>query len=394
MELNKPNIAFKKRGPQFLAMYFLLICVACGRNPKVLSREPETNDITGNFYLPPKAQIDDPGLLHAELVFGLEEKPTPQCHASTIAETGTGLVVAYFAGTHEKHPDVGIWVSRMEDNNQWTPPVEVVNGQIDEETRYPCWNPVLFQPKDGPLMLFYKVGPSPMDWWGMLMTSLDGGRTWSTPEKLGKDPAIGHLLGPIKNKPIALADGTIICPSSTEEVGEETFWRVHFEMSRDQGKSWEVIGPINDGITFDAIQPSILIHGPEHLQVLCRTRQDVIASSFSEDGGITWSEMEGIDLPNPNSGTDAVTLRDGRHLLVYNHSTKEGEEPKGRNILNLALSEDGKEWRPVMTLENEPIRAGYAYPSIIQSEDGLVHITYTYNRESVKYVLIDPSALD
>jgi predicted neuraminidase len=391
--LINPIPDFRGMASRMLAVSLLLFCIACGRNPKVLSRDQESNDITGNFYLPPKAKIDDPGLLHAELIYELDERPTPQCHASTIAETSSGLVVAYFAGTHEKHPDVGIWVSRLE-GSQWTQPVEVANGQIDKDTRYPCWNPVLFQPKKGPLMLFYKVGPSPMDWWGMLMTSSDGGITWSTPEKLGEDPAIGYLLGPIKNKPIELADGTIICPSSTEEVAEETFWKVHFEISRDQGKTWEVIGPINDGIAFDAIQPSILIHGPQRLQVLCRTRQNVIASSFSEDGGNSWSEMEGIDLPNPNSGTDAVTLRDGRHLLIYNHSTREGEEPKGRNILNLAISNDGIDWRPVMTLENEPIRAGYAYPSIIQSKDGLVHITYTYNRESVKYALIDPSALD
>ncbi len=376
-----------------VALSLLVISLACGRNPKVLSKITETNDITGNFFLPPKAGDGTPGFLHAELVFGLEDRPTPQCHASTIAETEAGLVVAYFAGTHEKHPDVGIWVSRMEDN-EWTDPVEVANGKEDENTRYPCWNPVLFQPTSGPLMLFYKVGPSPMDWWGMVMTSSDGGKTWSSPEKLGEDPTIGHLLGPIKNKPIELSDGTIICPSSTEEVADETFWKVHFEISRDQGNSWEVVGPINDGVEFDAIQPSILVHGPQRLQVLCRTRQDVISSSFSEDAGNTWTEMEATELPNPNSGTDAVTLSDGRHLLIYNHSTKEGEEPKGRNILNLAISYDGIEWRPVMTLENEPNRAGYAYPSIIQSRDGLVHVTYTYNRESVKYALIDPSALD
>ena len=103
--------------------------------------------------------------------------------------------------------------------------------------------------------------------------------------------------------------------------------------------------------------------------------------------------MTAMDLPNPNSGTDAVTLHDGRQLLIYNHTTREGEEPKGRNLLNLALSTDGIQWEPVMTLENEPIEDGYAYPAIIQSSDGLVHITYTYNRRSIKYVLVDPAKL-
>lgn len=168
---------------------------------------------------------------------------------------------------------------------------------------------------------------------------------------------------------------------------------MHFEISKDLGKTWEVVGPINDGETFDAIQPSILTHEDGRLQVLCRTRQNVIAESWSDDQGQSWSEMAATSLPNPNSGTDAVTLADGRHLLVYNHSTKEGEEPKGRNILNLAISDDGKTWHPFMTLENEPNNAGYSYPAIIQSSDGKVHITYTYDRISVKYVVIDPAKI-
>ncbi|MFO7257464.1 MAG: exo-alpha-sialidase, partial [Bacteroidota bacterium] len=118
-----------------------------------------------------------------------------------------------------------------------------------------------------------------------------------------------------------------------------------------------------------------------------------VAQAWSNDQGRTWSEMTATMLPNPNSGTDAVTLQDGRQLLVYNHTTKEGDEPKDRNMLNVALSDDGENWTPVMTLENEPIQAGYSYPAVIQTSDGLVHITYTYARESIKYVVLDPEKL-
>lgn len=361
-----------------------VFCITCS----------QPSNITGHVDLPSKADTTNPAYLRSELIYPLDNRPTPECHASTIVETPDGMIAALFAGTHESHPDVGIWVSRMVDG-KWALPEEVANGVQNDTLRYPCWNPVLFQPKGGDLMLFYKVGPSPQTWWGMIITSKDSGKTWSEPRKLGEDSKVGHLLGPIKNKPIQLANGTIISPTSIEypkSDGEDQDWRVYFEISKDLGQTWEVVGPINDGVKFDAIQPSILTYPDGRMQVICRTRQDVLAESWSEDQGQTWSEMTAMALPNPNSGTDAVTLADGRQLLVYNHSTKQGEEPKERNMLNVALSDDGKTWEPVMTLENEPIEDGYAYPAVIQSSDGLVNITYTYNRRSIKYVVLDPKA--
>ena len=324
----------------------------------------------------------------AQLIYSLDDKPTPECHASTIVETPDGFVAAWFAGTKEKHPDVGIRVARF-DGTKWSESVEVANGIQSADQRFPCWNPVLFQPKTGPLMLFYKVGPSPSQWWGMLMTSGDHGKTWSKPRKLGEDPKLGEqnkqLAGPVKNKPIQLSDGAILCPSSTEHVG----WRVHFEVTRDLGKTWEVIGPINDASEFDAIQPSILTYPDGRMQVLCRSKQRVITTSWSADGGKTWSKITATELPNPNSGTDAVTLSDGRQLLVYNHTTRGGSFPSGRQMLNVATSTDGIVWQPILTLEKKD-RSEFSYPAVIQASDGKVHITYTYNRESIKHVVLNP----
>src|SRR5262245_56120734 len=115
-------------------------------------------------------------LLKSEFIF--ETAPFRECHASTIVETKGGLVSAWFGGTKERNPDVGIWLSRHEDGH-WSAPVEVANGVQPPTNRFPCWNPVLFQSINGPLLLFYKVGPSPSRWWGMLMTSGDNGKTWS-----------------------------------------------------------------------------------------------------------------------------------------------------------------------------------------------------------------------
>lgn len=341
--------------------------------------------------IPELAKIGNIGYLKGELIYPLDGKPTPECHASTIVEVEDGFIAAWFGGTEEKHPDVGIWVSMNLDGN-WSKPVEVVDGFENDSLRYPTWNPVLFQAKNEPLMLFYKSGPNPRDWWGMLTTSENNGRTWSKPVKLGEDGKIGHLLGPVKNKPIQLEDGSILCPSSSEVRKDgKDYWRVHFEITKDFGKTWEVVGPINDGVEFGAIQPSILTYPDGKMQVLCRSRQNVITQSWSEDGGKTWGEMSATELPNPSSGTDAVTLADGRQLLIYNHTIRKSDFPRSRNMLNLAISDDGKNWTPVTTLERQ--KGEFSYPAIIQAKDGLVHITYTYHRKSVKYVVVDPAKL-
>ncbi len=355
---------------------------------------------------PPLVEPGTDGYLSGELIYALEGRLTPECHASTIVETPSGMVAAWFGGSHEKNDDVGIWVSRLKDGT-WSKPVEVANGIQTKDLRYPCWNPVLFQPKqenagtceDGPLMLFYKVGPDTQEWWGMLTLSNDGGVTWSAPSKLGENTAIGHLLGPVKNKPIQLADGTIFCPSSTEpeEAEKGNCWAIHFELSRDLGRTWEVIGPINDGIEFEAIQPSILTASNGDLQILFRTKQNCVGQSWSRDGGKTWGDLTCTDIPNPSAGIDAVTLADGRQLLVYNHSIREGDEKKpetfslGRQTLNVALSPDGQTWHPIITLEDDVRGTEYSYPAVIQTIDGKVHVTYTWNRKSIKHVTLDPT---
>jgi predicted neuraminidase len=318
------------------------------------------------------------GLLKSEFIY--DTAPFPQCHASTIVEAGKGLLVAaWFGGTRERHPDVGIWMSRNE-AGRWSSPVEVVNGiQEDGTNRFPCWNPVLFRPGNSELWLFYKVGPSPSTWWGMLTSSDDAGQTWSKPRRLPDG-----ILGPIKNKPVKLPGGGILCPSSSEHNG----WRVHFERTSDSGRSWTATPPINDGKEIGAIQPSVLFHPGGRLQALGRTRQGRLFETWSPDGGLTWSEMKLMEMPNPNSGTDALTLSDGRHLLVYNH-----DPLKGRSPLNLAVSEDGNNWLAALVLENEP-KAEFSYPAVIQTSDGLVHVTYTWKRERIRHAVIDPAKWD
>jgi predicted neuraminidase len=314
-------------------------------------------------------------IIKSEFIFASTTVPFAECHASTIAETQGHLVAAWFGGSGEGHPDVEIWLS-VNQGGRWTEPRHVATGSQGEAKSQPCWNPVLFQPKSGPLMLFYKVGPNPRHWWGMLITSDDGGRTWSQPRRL-----LEGILGPIKNKPVQLAVGDILCPSSTEDTG----WQVHFERTRDAGATWEKTGPLNDPKVLSAIQPTILCHPDGRLQALGRTKQGKIFQIWSDDQGKTWGTMTLTTLPNPNSGIDATTLRDGTQVLVYNHSTT------ARSPLNVALSHDGLEWQSVLVLESGP--GEFSYPAVIQSGDGLVHVTYTWKRRNIRHVVLDPTRL-
>jgi predicted neuraminidase len=319
-----------------------------------------------------------PGVIRSEFLY--ESAPFPSCHASTIAQTPRGLVAAFFGGTKERDPDVCIYVCRHVDR-QWQPPVAVADGVQADGSRQPTWNPVLFQPTSGPLMLFYKVGSSPSSWWGMLKTSEDCGETWSDATRLPDG-----ILGPIKNKPVELSNGDILSPTSIES--RELGWRIYFERSCDGGKSWSASPLVEQDENIKAIQPSILVHSPTRLQAIGRTRSAKLFETWSDDGGQTWSKLRLTDMPNCNSGTDAVTLRDGRHVLVYNHSSVE----KVRVPLNVALSRDGVHWEAAAVLEDQGAEQ-YSYPAVVQAANGLLHVTYTWKRLRIKHAVINPQAV-
>lgn len=343
----------------------------------------------------------DPHILTDEFLY--EKASFPECHGATIAETPEGdLIASFFGGTKERNPDCMIWVCRKEKgSDEWTAPVAVADGVIDG-VKKACWNPVLFQlPNGGDLMLFYKVGEKVSDWTGHVVRSSDGGRTWGTSEALPDG-----LLGPVKNKPEYLAHiGRIISPSSTEGSGG---WRIHFELSDDLGRTWRKVGPIaadsavltarqvpghpelGPRAPIYAIQPSILRHKDGSLQAVGRTRNGQIFTTTSRDNGETWSNLTLTSAPNNNSGTDAVTLDDGSHLLVLNPFRTIPGTPKGpRTPLDVYRSDDGIEWKAWLRLEDSPI-SQYSYPSVIKGDDGTVHVIYTWRRQRIKYVKINP----
>lgn len=322
------------------------------------------------------------GVLKEEFIY--DKASFPSCHSATIAETPAGLVVSFFGGTKERNPDVEIYVSRQVDG-KWTAPYSVANGIQPSGPRLPTWNPVLYQVPGGKLLLFYKIGPKPAAWWGMMRSSADNGKTWSEALRLPDG-----FLGPIKNKPVLLSNGNLFCPSSTE--GDEG-WKLHFEVTADEGKTWRKVFLPDAGKVIEAIQPSILDHKKGKLQLIARSRNRALITAHSEDNGETWSPLMKMDLPNNNSGTDALTIKDGRDVLVYNHVLPPGNLAKGaRTPLNVAVSKDGKLWNAALILEDSPV-SQYSYPAVIQTADGLLHFVYTWRREKIRHVVVDPSKL-
>lgn len=295
--------------------------------------------------------------------------PFRECHAATLTAGQGKLNAAWFGGSTEGCADVDIWGS-YNAGDGWSTPQPLTRDP------QPAWNPVLFRPANGPLQLYYKLGPNPHDWWGLRRESSDNGRSWGEPQQLPDG-----IYGPIKNKPLQLADGTLLSPSSEEHHG----WHVHIERSSDNGHHWQRSAVVpGDGIR--AIQPSLLQHADGRLQMLCRSKQGRIASSWSEDHGRSWNDLKLLSLPNPNSGTDALTLADGRQLLVYNPSTR------FRFPLSVALSNDGLRWSRILELERG--FGEYSYPAVVQDQHtGLLHIVYSWNLCHIKHVVLDPHRL-
>jgi alpha-L-fucosidase len=329
--------------------------------------QPAGNTEKAIFY-----QITDSGRVFAN-------PPFQSCHAATIAETGKDtLLYAWFGGDHEGADNVAIWgCFRYLKTNQWSGVQQLASGQNAEGKALPCWNPVLFKTAGGIVFLDYKAGPNPREWWAERKISYDHGKTWSAATRLPQP-----FLGPIKNKPLQLNNGTILYASSTESPDEKS-WKIHLETSNASGDQWQYL-PISCD-SFDVIQPSILKYGNDSLQMVCRSKQNSIVQTWSFNNGKNWSALTRLKLPNPNAGIDAVSLYDGWQLLVYNPMQPGKDWWVGRSVLKVALSKNGIDWKDILTLEDHA-SGEYSYPAVIQDSNRVIHIAYTDDRKNIRFV--------
>ena len=334
--------------------------------------------------------------MKTEFIF---ESPMPfkQCHASTIIELPENrFFMACFGGTHEGNKDVGIWGS-VRTKDGWQRP-QLLAKLKDQ----PHWNPVLFMDQNQVIHLYFKVGNSCRHWKTWEIKSYDFCKSWTSPVEL----VPGNLYrGPVKNKCIILSNGTWLAPSSSE-IG---WWQAFVDRSEDQGKSWqkskmvpmsrEIAGRLEKKVAgvgekgkemrYAAIQPTLWESEPGHVHMLLRSSTKAICRSDSDDNGKTWSKVYKTSLPNNNSGIDLAKLKDGTLVLAYNPVASHWGE---RWPMTIAVSKNnGETWKKLMDTDSEPRE--YSYPAVIATADGGVAITYTWDRENIKFIKFDRDEL-
>ncbi|NMO96423.1 sialidase family protein [Paenibacillus lemnae] len=325
----------------------------------------------------------------AEKQFIFEEpQPFRSCHASTVAVlANNNVLAAWFGGTYEKAKDVAIWMSVRTDG-EWSIPQKAA-----DEEGIAHWNPVLHV-HDDEISLYYKVGHEIVDWYTRVIRSTDGGRTWTEPADLVPGDIGGR--GPVRNKPITLADGAILAPSSIERrdpllPGKE-IWEAFVDISQDGGRTWKKSSSVpmdlesyvgaDHWIAKGLIQPTLWTTGLNSVHMLLRSTEGSIFRSDSEDGGQSWSKAYPTGLPNNNCGIDAVQLEDGTLALVFN-PVQGFATDSPRTPLVLQFSRDnGESWGDEIVLENEP--GEYSYPAIVAKGRDM-YITYTWKRTRIAF---------
>ena len=324
------------------------------------------------------ARAEPAGVTASEFVF--EQAPFASCHASTIAETPGGLVAAWFGGTREGAEDVAIWVRASRRR-----------GAGRHRSRSPTASRRMAGGSPAGTRSCSRPGPKARSAAAALLQGRplaqrlvgdahDVGRR--RPDLVEAAAAPRGILGPIKNKPVVLADGALLCPSSTEDRG----WRVHLERTPDLGRTWTRIGPLNDGKEFGAIQPSVLFHprrrAADPLPEPARQDRRVLVAGRRQDLGAD----AGHGAPQPQQ-RHRRRHPQGRPAPAGLQPHAQGPHPAERRRLGRRQGMEGRAGARRPSPANTPIR-----PSSRRA-DGLVHVTYTWRRRRIKHVVLDPTKL-
>lgn len=308
----------------------------------------------------------------------------PQCHASCILPLEDGRILCvYFAGSHEKADDVGIWLNEY-CSQKWLAPrmIAKISGE-------PHWNPVIFKVADG-IRLVFRTGKEIPHWKSYTMLSRDGGRTWSQADPYADNPA----GGPVRSKPIRLSTGELLAPNSDEDGA----WLPRVDVSFNGGITFERRAQIPVNLVYPdlpdhisgrgAIQPTLWESDPGKVHALLRTSAGKIFRSDSTDGGRSWKRAYPLDVPNNNSGIDVAYAPDGRLFLALNPTS--GDFVKRTPLCIYESVDGGNTFHPYAVVNDAPLNeftgesAEFSYPSLALCGN-VLHLSYTYNRKSIAY---------
>jgi len=338
-------------------------------------------------------------------------------HAANLLVLPNGdLLCAWFYGSMEGTPDVSIALSRLPSGaSRWSAPIKVSDDATRSEQ-----NPVLFDAGDGGIWLLYTAqetrgctrdewnqrvqagqvqGSYHMQWTAIVRRRIshDLGRTWGPIETFSSKPS-SFIRQPL----VVLQSGRWILPmyySVRDPNGVHGRDHTVMWLSDDRGASWREVPVPNSA---RRVQACVVEFDDGHLAAFFRSRSaDRIYVSRSTNAGESWTTPERTPLPNNNSSIQALRLHSGALALVFNASRFSEDAsstlwPGGRYPLTIALSEDeGLTWpiqRHIDTGDgfagdgNRDLNRSLAYPSIVQSDDRLLHVAYSYaGRQCIKY---------
>jgi predicted neuraminidase len=357
----------------------------------------------------PKAGSAEPPALVRRPIFTPEKKHN---HSSCVVETANGdLLAVWYSGSGErKSDDVVIqaaWLAKGAKG--WSPRFVTA-----DTPGYPDCNPAVFADPDGKIWLFW---PTILDhrWEGALLKYLTadppqgapGPISWARSGVLHLTPESGPFAQAIKDAVAQLTPEerarykdelepfekrasdllyqrlgwmprvhAVVLPSGRWLLPLycDTFSSSIMAISDDKGKTWKA-GDLMVG--FGNIQPSIVRKNDGALVAFMRDNgpHHKIRLSTSPDEGKTWTPVVDSALPNPGAGIEAIRLASGRWALVYN------DLPRGRHSLAVSLSDDeGATWTKTRHVERaEAGKGSFHYPSMIQSRDGAIHLSYTHS---------------
>jgi predicted neuraminidase/peroxiredoxin len=306
----------------------------------------------------------DPIVFSSEVLF--EKIPwAADHHCSTIAEAPNGdLLCVWFGASYECADDQVLFIARRKNGERgWNPPEVLTRGEF----LHPPGNAVVFRMSPARMMVFWdridESRPVRCGRWGrgqlMYRYSDDNGYAWTD------DMELKMGVGGIRNAPITLQTGELMVPMSG---GKPCFL-----VTRDQGSTWEVSGAIDTGG-----QPTVIQRSDGSLLCYMRNKPNILQAE-SRDLGKTWTSPQPSAFRCPGAAIAMCRLRNGHLVLVFNDSSTE------RTPLSIVLSVDeGATWTKPVSLEANP--GEYAYPCVIETSDGRIHVTYTFLRQTIKHV--------